>query len=194
MRKVHISPKEPQKKISLECDQCEKKFEHPSRLRLHKIDAHGKYEKMPRKEKGPFICEHCGTTLKSACLLKYHLLTCNKGEKPFPCQECDKSYIHNYLLQRHIIIAHTPEAPKQQFACPDCSKCYTVKVLYEKHRRMAHGEVTEMFHCPQCSKSFMREYILKRHIRKTHWVKCDETVASSNTPVPQEAAPQSAEI
>jgi len=132
--------------------------------------------------------------LTAACLLKYHLLSCTKGEKPFPCQECDKSYIHSYLLQRHIVIAHTPEAPKQQFACPDCSKCYAVKVLYEKHRRVAHGEVTEMFHCPQCSKSFMREYILKRHIRKTHLVKCDDNTTSNNTTVTQEAAPQSSEI
>ncbi len=92
MRKVHISPKEPAAKVSLECDQCEKTFQHPSRLRLHKIDAHGQYEKIERKEKGPFICEHCGMTLKSGVNFINILLA------PYFVQKCFAQIFSYYSL------------------------------------------------------------------------------------------------
>ena len=98
MKKVHNST---EKTNSLQCNFCLKKFTFPSDLKTHTRRKHEK------TTKGPFICECCGVTLKTACRLKFHLLVCNKDEKPFPCLECSESYGLEHHLRIHVKTAHT---------------------------------------------------------------------------------------
>lgn len=61
------------------CDQCEKTFKNPSKLKLHLV---------VHSNDRPFKCDQCDKGFKTPHKLRRHITTVHTNERPFQCSQC----------------------------------------------------------------------------------------------------------
>ncbi|XP_026324823.1 zinc finger protein 260-like [Hyposmocoma kahamanoa] len=108
-----------------------------------------------------FMCEVCGSKLKTIGRLKRHRLTHHKGERPHKCRYCSFSAFTRYDIQIHERW-HTGDRP---FQCNICSCTFTCKSTLWKHRKTHEPP---KFHCKLCPRSFRFKQVLRDHIANFH--------------------------
>jgi len=180
--KAKNSEKKKAEKVPLLCDQCDKRFSVPSKLKHHIRSIH---------EKDTVCCEKCGKKIRNLTeAIKKHMAT--HGERKYVCpwDGCGKSFLLNNILQRHIVV-HTGD---KNFECDKCGKCFgrqkglarhmdrhngvkraECKECHKKffdndklkvHMRIHSGE--RPYHCEVCEHSFVQRKDLKQHMQKLH--------------------------
>ncbi|XP_015251666.1 PREDICTED: zinc finger protein 81-like isoform X2 [Cyprinodon variegatus] len=75
----------------LQCEECDKSFPHPSRLKAHMQIHTGER---------PFRCPLCGHTFTKLSNLKAHRRV-HTGERPYCCLACGKRFTQKCNLKRH---------------------------------------------------------------------------------------------
>ncbi len=136
------------------CDQCDKVFFAPIKLKQHKRAHTG--------EK-PFTCDVCKRSFSLMCNLTTHLRI-HTGEKPFSCDVCGRGFNKNGNLNAHRRI-HTNE---KSFVCTTCDKSFRTKAHLEYHQK-AHLRGGGRFDCPVCdSKWFRLERTYEKHMSEKH--------------------------
>ena len=77
------------------CDECPKRFSKESRLKVHIRNMHdGRYTNK---------CDFCGQTKSTSKALKIHIRNIHEGHN---CNICRKSLRSAAILKRHILSAH----------------------------------------------------------------------------------------
>lgn len=110
------------------CDSCNKTFEHPYRLKVHRKKYH---ENRPKRL---FQCDFCDLQVTTQLSLRDHTRT-HTGEKPFVCEHCGQNFTTNQQLKTHRVV-HTKEKP---FGCTLCSKRFTQRGTLSAHVRTSHA-------------------------------------------------------
>ncbi|WP_330925574.1 C2H2-type zinc finger protein [Candidatus Sororendozoicomonas aggregata] len=136
------------------CDQCDKTFPSPTRLKEHKR-AHTGVK--------PFTCNVCQRCFTRLTTLTNHMRT-HTGEKPFSCDVCGKRFTTSGNRNSHRRI-HTNE---RSFVCTICNKSFRTKAHLERHQD-AHRRGSGRFDCPVCDSKFFRlERTYEKHMSEKH--------------------------
>ena len=75
----------------LKCEQCDKVFVQPSRLKRH----------IALNNCGHIGCNECGAILRSKTSLRYHMESFHGNGGSFPCDECNKAFTSEQVLGLH---------------------------------------------------------------------------------------------
>lgn len=110
-----------------------------------------------------YICEFCGTVLKSRSGFRRHLLHHNGGE-PHKCTICGKSFIDKEHFLGHIN-GHRGVEP---YICTICKKTFTYRRSLLRHRAYCKGNAVILHRCKTCCKTFGKKETLRDHIKGQH--------------------------
>ncbi|XP_036414885.1 zinc finger protein 37 homolog [Colossoma macropomum] len=124
---------------------------------LSSVAAHSQSH-LPEKA---FRCAVCDKPLRSAWLLKKHMIKCHK-ERPYHCDLCGKSYGDAHVLRVHLK-THSTERP---FQCESCGKMYKKKSHLKDHERTHTGD--KRYSCSACGMCFIWTNQVKVHIQNHH--------------------------
>ncbi|XP_073845574.1 uncharacterized protein isoform X2 [Musca autumnalis] len=167
------------------CDICGKAFNHPMKLKKHKlVHIPDEEKKYPCKECGKLfasnsllsnhiafvhtkkyakICDICGIELCSKEVFERHQLKHKGITRPtVTCNICGLKMTDPYYLKRHIATQH-PEDGKKEFPCHLCSKISPTLKSLKRHIVYKH-ETGYDFKCTICDKAFKRPHTLKEHM------------------------------
>ena len=111
---------------SFDCQTCYKRFDKPSKLKVHETIHTG--------EK-PYKCKVCERCFRLRYDLQKHLRR-HGGERPYRCDTCLKGFIEAYELKDH---QRTHEKP---FDCKSCCKKFSRPKALRLHMKV-HNEKTE---------------------------------------------------
>ncbi|XP_067636568.1 zinc finger protein 70-like [Eurosta solidaginis] len=175
-RRMQHSIDEPNPKIKLQCEYCDKSFRNSFELRRHVRTHTGER---------PFSCPECGKSFSDPCNLKSHIRS-HGEDKPYECPHCPLRFtssknmsghkkIHKGIdrklcdicgksirksdLQRHKLI-HSDEKPH---VCDLCGKRFLHIESQRRHMRTHTGE--KPFKCKYCDSAFGTSSILVKHLR-----------------------------
>ncbi|KAF6739890.1 Zinc finger protein 358 [Oryzias melastigma] len=166
---VELSPK--QKKFSIECKDCGKKFDCRETFQLHR------HFHMHEDELTPLTCKECGLTFQHrSSLIKHrsqhkekeeqqHLLTSKKEYGRFQCAECQRIFFSTDKLRDHNC-SNTVEKP---YHCPLCRQDFQFKASVTKHmsKHMMTRSNNNIFKCQECNQIFPNVMALRFH-QKSH--------------------------
>lgn len=127
-------------------------------------------------EKGPFICDMCGSKYQRRSFLIFHLKS-HQGSFNMLCDLCSQFFNRKDALIRHMEKHHM----KRRFKCKICE----YKSCHKKHLRehmLRHGPKAK---CKVCHKLFSN---LRRHM--TSHPKAERPVATKNKVKTQAIAKQ----
>jgi len=114
------------------CHFCDRRFEHPKRLRAHLLQVH-----MPDKK--DYECNLCHKKYASARMLKSHEAT--HFSPTIKCSKCDKLFKTRNNLKQHFM-SHLPP----QYECLACHKKFVYRCGLKTHLIQVHKyENWEMF-------------------------------------------------
>lgn len=115
------------------CEKCDKTFAKESLYSSHYRRIHADSSAMPVNVKN-WICEVCGKSLPSKCVLVYHQRN-HTGERPYQCATCAKSFTMRKLLQSHLRV-HTNARP---YSCKLCPKTFKGLAALRAHENVHSG-------------------------------------------------------
>ncbi|CAI6359275.1 unnamed protein product [Macrosiphum euphorbiae] len=116
------------KKTNHTCYICNKFFNDPKELNVHKI-THEEFKL------NHYACKLCDKAFKNQLTLDRHQLT-HQVEKPFKCDFCPKAFTRTDCLVNHRRI-HTGEKP---FKCDLCKKTYPRFGSLTRHEAIVHNK------------------------------------------------------
>ena len=157
-----------------QCDRCDLTFDSHTKMKKHKVLAHGSIFKIPTK----YTCDICGRTYKNGTLLRTHILTHN--DKDIICDFCGMGFNSVKRLNDHSIV-HMPKTIKCTFDNCDCM--FATEKKLKVHTRLIHSKKwleksnEKKFKCVSCSKMFRANRDLQRHISVVHLgerLKCEQ--------------------
>ncbi|RVE62325.1 hypothetical protein OJAV_G00156020 [Oryzias javanicus] len=167
---VELSPK--QKKFSIECKDCGKKFDCRETFQLHR------HFHMHEDELTPLTCKECGLTFQHRSSLIKHrsqhkekeeqqqqLLATKKEYGRFQCAECQRIFYSTDKLRDHNC-SNTVEKP---YHCPLCRQDFQFKASVTKHmsKHMMTRSNNNIFKCQECNQIFPNVMALRFH-QKSH--------------------------
>ena len=155
------------KKVSYDCEKCDKSYSHISALNKHKPLHDGSVQ-----------CGLCDKTYKSAFTLKVHVRlmhsTKDKTEE-YACAICPHVNKSKNNLHHHMKYVHCSE---RTYMCSMCDKKFKTKSNLSQHEALHTGDY-KTSKCNVCGvvikgngKSPM-EYHMKSHVKISKW-KCDD--------------------
>jgi KRAB domain-containing zinc finger protein len=139
--------------LSVQCDQCDKRFPTKTRLSGHILSAHV-------VEKN-FICDKCGNGFKTKGALTDHQNS-HKKELIFKCDQCPKAFKHLRGIKRHLDRHNRTE----KFICAICQASLSSKDVLQVHMLIHSDE--KRFKCHLCTNAYKRTKNLKIHIMSVH--------------------------
>uniref|UniRef100_A0A1Q3EYA9 Putative c2h2-type zn-finger protein n=1 Tax=Culex tarsalis TaxID=7177 RepID=A0A1Q3EYA9_CULTA len=180
----HCSNMHTEREGDFPCRRCKK---HVSKT-AHEANLHVKQCRMSFT----FDCVLCGARLRSASLLKNHMVAnheepkyeckvCGKkykkkltamqhqiahedGKGKIPCSICHKKFSSPNNLKRHMTL-HGPVCP---YPCTSCGQRFSSKQAMETHVETVCLKVGDKIQCQYCPKNFVMLSRLERHIVKNH--------------------------
>ncbi|XP_031635839.1 gastrula zinc finger protein XlCGF46.1-like isoform X2 [Contarinia nasturtii] len=162
-------------KRSFLCSTCGKSFKNPTYLRAHVkrhtstksvacpkcpkrfFDKHGLKKHIEVHDDGRFVCDICGSVMRSRGSYMEHKRR-HKKTKVFTCEVCNKQIKTSLYNLRLHMYTHTGEKP---FKCSYCDRRYTQNADLNKHLRTHVGQNT--YKCNLCDKSYRLLGELRRH-------------------------------
>lgn len=136
------------KKSTLTCAQCGKKF-----FKLHRLEGH------LRQHQGLKVCLHLIVHVH-ASIHRYHF-------QPCVCRICGKSFSKWSGLSLHMSGWHNDKPDKKQFPCDadNCDKAYNMKQSLSLHKKICHSDTAPVHEikcvCEICGKPFKTSNALK---------------------------------
>ena len=135
------------------CNNCEKKFFHPSELKLHVRQKHTKR----------FRCTKCDFGTYTKRTLERHMLVhMEKSSFTIMCQICGMVFKHDDYLVRHMA-SHSDARP---YTCSTCGKAFKMRKHLTIHKKIHTKEYS--ITCDICDRPFVQRYNLKQHMKKHH--------------------------
>ena len=142
-----------------DCDENEDLFKTPMKVQQH-------WDQMHREScKNLFMCQTCGQTFVTECLLQKHIKDRHARKDPIEtCTICGKQYT-KYIMRDHVL-KHTA---KRTFKCQVCDYAgLSIKDL-RTHRRYSHAEELGLkpprqHVCSLCGKVFKASGNLREHM------------------------------
>ncbi|XP_058836030.1 zinc finger protein 431-like [Topomyia yanbarensis] len=154
--------KEPQKRVKIECDQCDKFFYEQKRYEGH-MRVHAGLK--------PAVCEICKKGFSKWAYLKEHRQMVHEAVKErltcdFP--GCGRTFIWKQHLKFHQSKKHTgPHEPKSM--CELCGKTFTTAANLKIHKYSHGGNLP--FSCNLCDKRMDSKFKLKIHMMRHKGIK-----------------------
>lgn len=112
--------------VIYKCDECEKTFNNPINLKMHKRGMHNK----------EFLCSDCGKTFYNRPNLERHIAAIHwnleERKLPYVCGECGKRFHNNKHLLGHQISDH--QASDKRYKCKTCGRSYVYERSLKKHK------------------------------------------------------------
>ena len=133
------------KKLTIECDRCNKKFRKANFSR-HKCFV------TPKKD----ICTICGKSVQD---VKLHIEGVHEG-KMVQCPICQKS------LKEGSLRVHMLSHEEMKQCCPTCG--ISVQNLELHNKRVHTVDEEKQFQCQDCGKGFIRKHYLETHRINVH--------------------------
>ncbi|KAK0175698.1 hypothetical protein PV327_009427 [Microctonus hyperodae] len=116
-------------KGTTKCSQCSKRFLNQSRLKVHMI-SHSKEQ--------PYMCEICGTRLKTKIHLLNHHQNQHGDDQPLQCRYCECRFKQMGALVNHERI-HINEQPYSCIICEQRFKSFDDKKRHEEGHENRDG-------------------------------------------------------
>ena len=148
--KIHM---ESHNEKNLKCDECDRYFSGPRRLKVHQYKVHS--------EPGPerhFKCSYCCRTFNKRYVFVNHLKR-HLNEKECLCDVCGKAFHDKHRLRVHKRM-HSEE---KEFACGVCAKRFRQPNALHTHMRVHTGK--RPYKCLVCDKAFKTSTHLNNHTR-----------------------------
>lgn len=156
------------------CNICQKSFVYERDLRQHVKRTHDRTDDkcmvcgkrvrnnmdahltMHEGTAGRFVCDVCGTMLKSRSGFVAHMRK-HRGVRPYVCEVCGKTFTDQKYLVAHSR-THTNDRP---FSCQICQKGFTQQTTLTIHVRSHTGE--RPYTCDICCKHFRSRSAMNSH-------------------------------
>uniref|UniRef100_A0A8D9EX25 GDNF-inducible zinc finger protein 1 n=1 Tax=Cacopsylla melanoneura TaxID=428564 RepID=A0A8D9EX25_9HEMI len=135
-----------------ECKQCEAKFRHKYKLRIHVEKNHAAAKS--------HACTQCTAQFSYDYMLRNHVREVHEGVN-YECASCAQVFNHRQVLLFHIKAAH---GPRNLVTCEVCSKQVNKRRL-KTHMRY-HSD--QKWKCDTCWSLFATKHTLQRHILRRH--------------------------
>ncbi|KAH9403489.1 hypothetical protein TYRP_015383 [Tyrophagus putrescentiae] len=129
------------------CQQCNKSFDRPSKLKVHQSVHTGVR---------PYKCTICSKTFTQLGNLQTHQLT-HTGVQSHKCTICSKSFKIKRDLKRHRQV-HTGVRPHK---CTTCSKSFTQLSHLKTHQHTVHSN-SRPFQCTICQQTFKHRHLQRK--------------------------------
>ncbi|CAH1783896.1 unnamed protein product [Owenia fusiformis] len=110
------------RKTTLHCDFCGKRFTNSANLKNH-IRVHS--------GERPYSCNICQKTFAQSATLKTHART-HTGEKPFSCEFCRRGFSDYSTYSKHVR-THTGDKP---YKCDTCPAAFTQSGNLNRHQKI----------------------------------------------------------
>ncbi|XP_037025417.1 zinc finger protein 260-like [Bradysia coprophila] len=166
---LDVSAESPNKKSTLSCDQCGKKF-----FKLHRLEGH------LRQHQGlkPCVCGICGKAFSKWSGLSLHMSGWHNDkpdQKQFSCdaENCDKAYNMKQSLSLHKKNRHSDTKTVQEIkcVCEVCGKPFKTSNALKKHTYTHTGYDKMPYSCSVCPKKYTTKHKLKEHTMRHDGVK-----------------------
>ncbi|XP_053613401.1 oocyte zinc finger protein XlCOF6-like [Plodia interpunctella] len=149
----------PDKKISLSCKKCNKKFKFKKSLQTHYHNEHSKLaDAVP--------CQQCNVRCPTHEILDQHVQNVHE-KKEFPCEHCGKVFVRHSHVIRHMSQTGCDGNGHTVFTCEICQATFSRKDNLQVHLRLQHI-MRENYWCKICIYSTKNFSKLVRHWQNTH--------------------------
>ena len=138
--------------LRIPCDQCDKQFNFPGGLYMHKKHAHQQHQV-------DFVCTECDFTTNNKTSLSYHLE--KHGTNEHSCSQCT----YKTKVAKHLR-AHLKREHRDHFQCDQCNYSSKQKIHLDIHVKSKHEGVS--FTCNLCNYKASQSSNLTRHKNTKH--------------------------